>query len=301
MSRLLDERDGRGGAVMKNMADMFGLSGECKITTLPLYRLRENANHPFKVFDDERLSALAESIRTDGLVQPIIVRPVDGGMYEILSGHRRTRATGQLGERTIKAIVVEADDERANQILIDTNFRQRDRLLPSEIARSYKLRYDDLKKFRKNSDGRNSDNVKKIDEELAEEFHCSKSSIYMYLHFNQLIDKLLDLLDERKLKQKIAEEISYLRDSEQSLVYELVFEQRLCTLDLKKAARLRQEHESRELGRSDIMEILAPEIKPVKKHAFFSKDELEPYQSKFSSPEEMERAIIRFLENYESG
>lgn len=293
MNRLLTERSRDGKSVLGSMANMFGLT-DANITELPIERLHENAKHPFKVREDE---ALAESIKEDGLIQPIIVRPITNG-YEILSGHRRTRASKMLGKISVKAIVVNADDEEADKILIDTNFRQRDVLLPSEIARSYKLRYDDLKKSRQNSDGRN---FGKIDEILAEEFHCSKSSIYMYLHFLELREELLDLLDDRKLKQKVAEELSYLSHEEQGHVYDLVFRQKLCALDVKGAARLREAHENGPLGRADVMDILTEKPASTKTGRYFAKGELDRYRGKFSSVEAMEKAIINFLEHYESG
>ena len=296
MNRLLAERSRDGKSVLGSMANMFGLT-DANITELPIERLLENANHPFKVREGEALTALAESIKADGLVQPIIVRPINSG-YEILSGHRRTRASKMLGKISVKAIVVNADDEEADRILIDTNFRQRDVLLPSEIARSYKLRYEDLKKSRQNSDGRN---FRKIDEILAEEFHCSKSSIYMYLHFLDLREELLELLDSKKLKMKIAEELSYLSHEEQGHVYELVFRQKFCTLDIKNAARLKDAHENGPLGKADVMGILAEKPASVRTGRYFAKGELDRYRGKFASAEAMEKAIITFLEHYESG
>lgn len=131
--------------VTNDMAGLFDDSMNARIATLPMDQLKEKANHPFQVKDDEKLAALAEDIRENGLHQPIIVRPIANGFYEILAGHRRTKACRKIGRTKIEAIIVEADDERANRIMIATNFQQRDSHLPSEIAKSYKIRYDDLK------------------------------------------------------------------------------------------------------------------------------------------------------------
>ena len=136
-------------SAVKSMAEMFGLSENVRITVLPIAKLKEKSNHPFKVIEDERLAALAESIRTEGLIHPVIVRTANDGFYEILSGHRRTRACRMIGETEIKAIIVTADDELANRIMIDTNFQQRESHLPSEIAKSYGIRYNDIKKRQK--------------------------------------------------------------------------------------------------------------------------------------------------------
>lgn len=295
IGRLLSERGCVGSSVLGEMANMFGLS-EDVVNELPIDRLKENSKHPFKVKEDEALETLTESIKSNGLIQPIIVRPI-GDSYEILSGHRRTRAITKLGGRTIKAIVADVGDEDADRILIDTNFRQRSILLPSEIARSYKLRYDDLKRFRKNSDGRNF-GAGKIDEILAEEFHCSKSSIYMYLHFLDLREELLELLDSKKIKHKIAEELSYLSFDEQGYVYELVFVEGLRTLDKGGAARLRAAHENQRLDKEAVMDILTRRSPERNTHIYFSKGELGRYLEKFRTPEDMEKAIIEFLESY---
>ena len=159
-----------GSSVIKDMAEMFGIGDNTVIIEIPIEKLLENANHPFKITDDEKLKALAKSIDADGQLEPIIVRDKSNGFYEILAGHRRTRASKILGRTTMQAIVVNVDDISANRILINSNLPQRDVIYPSELARSYKLRYDDLKRERKqNSDGRNFETEKKIDEILSEE------------------------------------------------------------------------------------------------------------------------------------
>lgn len=285
---------------IKNMAEMFGFGDNASIQEIDIESLVENRNHPFLVDDDKEMSLLVKSIESDGLIQPIIVRLMENNKYEILAGHRRTKAHKILQKRRIKAIVVEVDDVTANKILIDSNFRQRATIYPSEIARSYKLRYEDLKNARKNenSDGRNLSGERKIDEILAEEFKVSKSSVYMYLHFNNLIEDLLDLLDLRVLKQKIADELSYLRVEEQKLVYEIVFAGKERSLDKKGATLLRDKSTKGELTREDIMEILEKNKEEKKGYKYFANGQLEKYSIKFKSPEAMEQEILKFLETY---
>ena len=168
-------------SVIKDMAEMLGIGDNPVIVEIPIEKLLENTNHPFKILGDEKLKALAKSIDADGQLEPIIVRDKSNGFYEILAGHRRTRASKILGKASMQAIIVNVDDISANKILINSNLPQRDVIYPSELARSYKLRYDDLKRERKqNSDGRNFETEKKIDEILSEEFNVSKSSVYMH-------------------------------------------------------------------------------------------------------------------------
>lgn len=286
-------------SVMRDMAEMFGLSDNISIRDVNISQLNENAHHPFKVNDDKKLQMLAESIRKDGQMNPIVIRLLQNGRYEILSGHRRTKAIESIGKKTVRAIVVDVDDETANRILINTNFSQRDIVLPSEIAKSYLLRYNDLKKTRNSTGWKPEDG--KLDEILAKEFHASKSSVYNYLRFNELTDELLDLIDAKKLKQKIAVELSYLSKEEQSIVYDVVFDKHICNIDKRRASNLRLEHQKRELSRADIITILNLTDTTQVSYTYFSKGELARYADKFDTPKDMENAILEFLEKYEGG
>ncbi|MDD6735892.1 MAG: hypothetical protein PUE13_06265, partial [Clostridiales bacterium] len=133
------------------------------------------------------------------------------------------------------------------------------------------------------------------------EFHVSKSSVYNYLRFNELTETLLDMIDEKKLKQKIAVELSYLSKSEQEIVYDVVFAEKLCGIDKRRAANLRLEHQKRELSRADIITILNLAESHEEEYVYFSKGELEKYSGKFDTPKEMENAILSFLEQYKGG
>lgn len=298
---LSKKTENRSDSAVKGLTEMFGLAEEIKVTILPIVRLREKSNHPFKVTDDEKLIALARSIKENGLMEPIIVRPIETGLYEILAGHRRTRASQLNGETEIKAIIIKADDELANRIMITTNFQQRDTHLPSEIARSYLIRYNDLKNRKKvrdeNSNGWNFDD--KIDKIMEKEFMTSKSKVYMYLRINYLIVEMLDALDSKKLNLKVAVELSYLKEAEQRILYDLLYCSGRYKLDLKKAVYIKQESSKRELDKEDIQSILS-EQKTIdgKSVLSFSKSEIRKYKDKFESMETMKQAIIHFLENY---
>ena len=301
-------------AAVSGLAEMFGLTENLRVTLLPISQLREKSNHPFKVTEDDKLCALAESIRENGLLHPIIVRATSDKSYEILSGHRRTRACRLNGDTNIKAIVVEADDELANRIMIVTNFQQRDTQLPSEIAKSYLIRYTDLKRrkreksenstewnFSKNHASEQNSTEwnfdEKIDKIMEKEFMTSKSNVYLYLRLNHLIPELMDALDAKKLNIKVAAELSYLIEPEQRMVYELVFVEEICKLDLKKATELKQQCAEREMSTDDIRRILTKSTKS-KDSLSFTKSELKRYQSKFANYADMKQAILQFLENY---
>ena len=285
-------------AAVSGLAEMFGLTENLRVTLLPIAQLREKSNHPFKVTEDEKLRALAESIHENGLLHPIIVRATSDKSYEILSGHRRTRACMLNGATDIKAIVVEADEELANRIMIVTNFQQRDTQLPSEIAKSYLIRYTDLKRRKRaseeNSNGWNFE--EKIDRIMEKEFSTSKSKVYMYIHLNELIPELMDALDAKRLNIRVASELSYITEPEQRMVYELVFYEAI-PIDLAKATELKQQCSEREMTTDDIRRILTRSTKS-KDSLSFTKSELKRYQSKFSSCADMKQAILQFLENY---
>lgn len=298
---LSQKSEKRSETSVKGLTEMFGLSDDIKVIMLPISSLREKANHPFKVVTDDKLNALAESIKANGLMEPIIVRIIQDGTYEILAGHRRTRATQLNGETEIKAIVIKADDELANRIMISTNFQQRDSYLPSEIAKSYLIRYNDLKNRKKakdeNSNGWNSED--KIDRIMEKEFSTSKSKVYMYLRINHLVQELLDVLDGRRLNLKIAVELSYLTEEEQRLVNELVYKQRLYKLDLKKAVRIKQESSNKPIEESEMHKLLSDKPKSFSVEGItFSSAEIEEYKSKFKDETHMKNSIIEFLKNY---
>jgi len=285
-------------AAVSGLAEMFGLTENLRVTLLPIVQLREKSNHPFKVTEDDKLRTLAESIRENGLLHPIIVRAIADKSYEILSGHRRTRACRLNGAMDIKAIIVEADEELANRIMIVTNFQQRETQLPAEIAKSYLIRYTDLKRRKRaseeNSNGWNFE--EKIDRIMEKEFSTSKSKVYMYIHLNELIPELMDALDAKRLNIRVASELSYLAEPEQRMVYELVFEQSL-PIDLAKAAEIKRQCAEGELTESDIRRILKKSTKS-KDSLSFTKSELKRYQSKFANHADMKQAILQFLENY---
>jgi len=296
-SALSKKTENSGISAVSGLTEMFGLSVNARMTVLPISQLREKENHPFKVIEDDKFRALADSIRENGLMQPVIVRQIEYGIYEILAGHRRTRACKYNGDKEIKVLVIQADDELANRIMIATNFQQRDTQLPSEIARSYLIRYTDLKgrkrTFDENSTGWNSD--EKIDKIMEKEFNTSKSNVYLYLRLNHLITQLMDALDNKKLNIKVAAELSYLTEIEQTDVYELVYEKEAYKLDLKKAKLIKQH--SGELSRDDIIDLLESQDRP-KDTISFSKSEIKKYRSKFTSLSDMRDAILKFLEDY---
>ena len=188
-------------------------------TEMLLSDLHPFEGHPFKVLDDELMEQTVESIKQIGVVSPLIVRPDPEGGYEILSGHRRLHAAQLAGLETVPVIVKEMDDDAAIIFMVDSNL-QRENILPSERAFSYKMKLEAMKhqagRPSKENDSQLGNNFGKLSsEEMAEELGTSKNQIFRYIRLTNLITEILDMVDEKKIAFNPAVELSYLKPSEQ--------------------------------------------------------------------------------------
>lgn len=185
------------------------------LTDVPLTQIRDFLHHPYLVKDDESMDELVESIKERGLIQPVIIRPVEDGMYEMVSGHRRKRAFEIAGYEKIPARVKEMSRDEAILSMVDSNL-QRETVLPSEKARAYKMRLDALRRQVGRPTKNNSDPTgpnltgTRSNTELAAEVKESETQIKRYIRLNYLVPEMLDLVDEGKVAMRPAVEISYL-------------------------------------------------------------------------------------------
>ena len=203
------------------------------------------SKHPFKVCEDDGLRSLAADIEENGLLHPIIVRRISlDGKVEILSGHRRAAAAKLLGWTEIEARMVYVSDSKAAMIVIQSNFLQRDKILPSEKAKSFKLRFDclDLSKEGQKSH-RETDNSEIKRAVIAKEFGESASSVYRYLRLNYLINEILDLIDKGSLRLQMAVDLSYFTKTQQLMIYRYFFVDKKSTLKAEYIKKMRR-HES---------------------------------------------------------
>lgn len=179
-------------------------------------------NHPFKVLDDERMIELVESIKLNGVLSPVIVRPDDEGTYEMISGHRRMHAAKLAGLTTIPAIVKEMTNDEAVVLMVDANI-QREEILPSERAFSLKMKMDAMNRQGQRTDltlGR--DVPKWSHEEIGEEAGISGRQVKRYIRLTELVPELLDLVDEKKLGMMLAVDISFFDKEIQHWLYEYI-------------------------------------------------------------------------------
>ena len=190
-----------------------------RVQEIPLSELHPFEGHPFRVVDDEEMMKTAESVRDFGVLTPAIVRPDPDGGYEIVSGHRRHRASELAGKETMPAIVRDLDDDAAIILMVDANL-QRETILPSERAFAYKMKLDAMKHQAGRPSEKNYSQVgnnlgKTSSEEMAEEMGTSKNQIFRYIRLTELIPELLDMVDMGQIKFNPAVELSYLASEEQ--------------------------------------------------------------------------------------
>ena len=191
-------------------------------------QIRDFPDHPYQVKDDECMNDLVSSIKERGLIQPIIVRPIEDNLYEMVSGHRRKRAFELAGLKSIPAKVVEMTRDEAILVMVDSNL-QREVILPSEKAKAYKMRLDAMKRQGQRSDltsnpvggklkGMESAGI------IGEQSGDSQTQVRRYIRLTELIPEMLDLVDEGKVAMRPAVEISYLpKESQEQLVKAMEF------------------------------------------------------------------------------
>ena len=195
-----------------------------KIRDIPLEQIDDFPNHPFKVRDnDEDMIQLVESITERGVITPATVRKKDDGRYELISGHRRKRASELAGFNTLRCEVVELTREEATILMVESNF-QRSQILPSEKAFAYKMRLDAMNSQGQRTDLTSTPVVSKFraNEQLGSEVGESREQIRRYIRLTNLVPELLELVDDGRIKMRPAVELSYLdEDSQRDVVEEI--------------------------------------------------------------------------------
>lgn len=205
--------------------DIFGTdesraeAAQEKVQEIPVAELHPFKDHPFQVVDDEEMGKMAESIKEYGVLVPLLARPLSEGGYEIISGHRRHHAAELAGVENIPVIVREMDDDTAVILMVDSNL-QRENILPSERAFSYKMKLEAMKRKAGRPDKENCSQLGnnfgvKSSDEMAEEIGTSKNQIFRFLRLTNLIPELLDKVDAKQLSFNPAVELSYLTPEEQ--------------------------------------------------------------------------------------
>lgn len=270
-----------------------------KIIDVHLSDLHPFKNHPFKVRDDESMRDTVKSIEKHGVLVPAIARPRKEGGFELISGHRRKRASKLAGKDTMPVIVRNLDDDAATIIMVDSNI-QRENILPSERAFAFKMKLEAIKHQGVRTDltsGQFGQKLKLSVEVVADQAGESYKQIQRYIRLTELIPELLEMVDDKKIAFNPAVEISYLKPEEQTQLLEAM-EQEQTSPSLSQAQRLKKFSQEGKLSRDVMSAILSEEKKSDLDKVTLSGDKLKKYFPKSFTPQQMEETIIKLLENW---
>ena len=261
---------------------------------LPIHKLRPFEGHPFKVIDNEEMNQLTESILTQGLLTPLVVRPLENGTYEVISRHRRLYACKKAGIETVPALVIEMDRDAAAIALVDSNLH-REHILPSEKAFAYKLKMEALKRQGKRNDLTSRQVVRKL--ETADIIADGESGrqVQRYIRLTNLIPGILEMVDEGKIALTPAVELSYLGEWEQVDLLETM-ESEDCTPSLSQAMLLKATSQAGHLTMDKIFTIITQPKPNQQEKISFKVSELRSYFPKNYTAAQMTRDILKGLE-----
>ena len=268
-----------------------------QIQHMSLSELKPFEAQPFKVRMDESMDELVESVKEGGVLTPLVVRPHKDGGYEILSGHRRAKASELAGRKTVPVIVRDLDDNMAAILLVDSNL-QREYILPSEKAFAYQLKLEALKHQGRRTDLTSSQIGTKLraDEEIAKQTGESRNQIQRYIRLTELIDPLLDMVDEKKLPLNAAVELSYLGTKAQADVVEAI-EKYETVPSIEQSAKIRRFCKDGKVN-PDVIDSIMQEEKPEKLKVVLKEDRLREYFPRSYSQKQVEDTIMKLIKKW---
>lgn len=292
---------------LNSLDDLFTSQNErdngylLNIQDIPLELLDDFSNHPFRVRDDEDMLKLIESVSERGVLVPAIVRPKADGRYELISGHRRKRASECAEKKTLRCMVSDLDDDAATIIMVDSNIQRTD-ILPSEKAFAYKMKLDAMKHQGKRTDlTSNPQGRKLVNKETAqivgEENGDSQTQVRRYVRLTYLVPELLEMVDEGRIKMRPAVEISYLdEDNQRDLVDAIDTED--CTPSHAQTIKMRKFFDESKLS-SDVITSIMQEEKPNQKEKIVIPNKtVEKYIPKSIPAEKRQDYVCKALEHY---
>lgn len=267
--------------------------------SLSIDNLHAFKGHPFKMYTEERMAEMVDSVKEHGVIAPILVRPNKHGTgYEIISGHNRVEACRRAGIKEIPATIRDLDDDTAIILMVDSNLRQRDKLLPSEKAKAYQMKMDAMKRQGQRTDLTSSQlgtKLKRTDQIIAEEAGESRNQVQRYIRLNNLIPVLMDFVDDGKLAFNPAVEVSYLDPADQEIVFEIMDRDQISP-SLSQAQKLHKLAAAEKISDTAIEAVMLVE-KPMYETITFRRNTMEKYFPRGTSGREIEQTIIRLLED----
>ncbi|MDO9592225.1 MAG: ParB/RepB/Spo0J family partition protein, partial [Erysipelotrichaceae bacterium] len=263
-----------------------------KVIDIPLTDLHPFKNHPFKVTDDESMLETAESITKHGVLVPVIARPREEGGYELISGHRRKRASELAGKETLPCIVRNLDDDAATIIMVDSNI-QRENILPSERAFAYKLKLEALDRQLGRPPKENVGQVvptysgKRSTEIIGDQTGESYKQVQRFIRLTELVPELLDMVDAKNIAFNPAVELSYLKPHEQVQLMEAM-DMEQATPSLSQAQRLKKFSQDGKLTFDIMTAIMSEDKKGELDKVTLTGEKLKKYFPKSYTPQQME-------------
>lgn len=268
-----------------------------KVIDIPLTQLHPFKNHPFKVTDDESMLETAESITKHGVLVPVIARPREEGGYELISGHRRKRASELAGKETLPCIVRNLDDDAATIIMVDSNI-QRENILPSERAFAFKLKMEAIKRQGARSDLTSTQVAQKLSaEKVGDDAGISKDQVRRFIRLTELVPELLDMVDTKRIAFNPAVELSYLMPHEQVQLMEAM-DMEQATPSLSQAQRLKKYSQDGKLTFDVMTAIMSEDKKGELDKVTLTGEKLKKYFPKSYTPQQMEETILKLLEGW---
>ncbi|MDY6308751.1 MAG: ParB/RepB/Spo0J family partition protein [Oribacterium sp.] len=268
------------------------------VVMVDLEKIHPFKNHPFKVVDDEEMEKTVESIKQYGVLVPAIVRPLENGEYEMISGHRRRYASALAGNDTMPVIVRDMDDDTATILMVDSNL-QREHILPSERAKAYQMKMEALKHQGQRTDLTSEQIGQKLGarEQIAKEAGQSGMQVQRFMRLNNLIPELLDMVDDKKIAFNPAVELSYLKPEEQQEFLEAMDEAQTSP-SLSQAQRMKKASQEGKCSPDLIRNVMEEEKKNPMERVVFDTGELRKYFPKSYTPKQMQQQILKLLDQW---
>lgn len=271
-----------------------------KVVRIPLAELHPFPNHPFHVRDDEAMQNTVDSIKEYGVLTPGIVRPCEDGGYEIVAGHRRKHGSELAGLSDMPCIVRDMDDDTATILMVDSNI-QREDILPSERAQTYKMKAEALNRKMgrpaKENEGQavSTFRGKKTSEIIGEQVGENYKQVERYMRLTELQPELQQMVDDKKIAMTPAVELSYLKPEEQQMLLTAIDSEQ-ATPSLSQAQRMKKLSQAGKLNDDTMLDIMMEQKKPEKCDLTFSGDVLRKYFPRSYTPQRMQETIIKLLE-----
>lgn len=280
---------------LTSVEELLGVPATESSTEIDIHMIHDFKDHPFKVLDDDKMDDLVESIRVNGVLSPVLVRPDGEDSYEMISGHRRMHAAKIVGLTMIPAIVRDLTDDEAIVYMVDSNI-QREELLPSEKAFAFKMKMDAMNRQGERGDLTFGHHVQKWSHEaIGADSGFSGRQVQRYIRLTELIPELLDMVDSKRLQFTAGVEISYINKEVQQWICEYIHENG--NVNQKQIALLRQELSNGAITQSQLIDILNESAtgRIPKKKVTLSEKKLNKYFPPHYSSADMEKVIENLL------